>query len=87
MSPYAGFVVALAFYITYLVDKEHEEGLRTTAIVIGIVSLVALFVLALVFNETLYVALALVASGILISLISFVGINGAKPVPAKAKKK
>jgi hypothetical protein len=75
MSPLTLYIVALSFYITYLIDKKHPDGILITSIVIGIISLLSLFVLGLVFNTTLYFSLALILSGILIALHSFVKLE------------
>jgi|GEM_PF-3877565 len=85
IGPLPLFALALAFYITYLLDKNHYQGLFVTAVVLGGISLLSLFIQSMVFNETLYFGIALIISGVLLPFYAL--IESRKKKEEKPEKK
>ncbi len=68
IAPAPLFAVALALYLTYLLNAKHRKVYMVLAFVTGAVALTVFIILGIVFNETIYLAVALIISGLLTPL-------------------
>ncbi len=84
MSALPAFAVAVSLYLLFLLDKKHPSGFQLAAFVVGIISIIASFVLAMVFNNTLYLSIILILSGLLLGLEVLINLD--TRAPAKKKK-
>lgn len=88
IAPAPLFAIALSLYLTYVIDRKHPYKMLVASLTLGTLSLLAFFILAIVFNETIWLGIALIISGVLLPL--YVLIERKKRVKAeeiKTKKK
>jgi len=88
IAPAPLFAIALSLYLTYVIDRKHSYKILVTSITLGALSLLAFFILAIVFNETIWLGSALIISGVLLPLYVLIErIKRAKSEEIKSKKK
>jgi len=83
IAPSPLFILAISFYLTYLIDKRHPYGFFIAAIVLGIVSLCIFIILSIIFNETMFTSIALIISGLLLPCTSLIRKKSVQSSPAK----
>jgi hypothetical protein len=83
IAPSPLFILAISFYMTYLIDKRHPSGFFVAAIILGIVSLCILIILSIIFNETMFTSIALIISGSLLPFASLIKKKKDQPAPGK----
>ena len=79
IAPSPLFILAISFYLTYLIDKRHPYGFFVAAIVLGIVSLCIFIILSIIFNETMFTSIALIISGLLLPCASLIRKKRGQP--------
>jgi hypothetical protein len=72
IAPSPLFILAISFYMTYLIDKRHPYGFFVAAIILGIVSLCIFIILSIIFNKTTFTSIALIISGLLLPCASLI---------------